>query len=333
MDQDFPVRGRAVLPPASIFSDRRVVIATATLCCFLWGSAVPAVKVGYELFGIVPSDTASLLLFAGVRFFIAGFLLLGFAAATGRSVAVTLPVLGGVTLLGVLSTALQYLFYYVGLAHSTGVKVSITTTASTFFSVILAHFVYANDKLTLRRIVGCLLGFAAVIVVNLAATGLDLQVSILGEGFIIIAAIFFTLAAMYGKRVSQKVDATVMTGWQLMLGGAMLAAAGFALGGQLQRFGWEAGLLMIYLCVLSAAAFTLWSVLLKHNPVGTVAIFGCLVPIFGVVISGLVLGESVLEWKNLAALVLVSAGIWLATASSTLRTGGVDMGRSKDQRV
>jgi drug/metabolite transporter (DMT)-like permease len=304
------------LPPASVFSDRRVVIATATLCCFLWGSAVPAVKVGYELIGIAPSDTASLLLFAGVRFFIAGLILLLFAAASGRRVMVSMPILGGVTLLGVISTALQYVFYYVGLAHSTGVKVSITTTASTFFSVILAHFLYVNDKLTPRRMIGCLLGFAAVVVVNLAAGGLDIQMSFLGEGFIIIAAMLFTLAAMYGKRLSRRMDATVMTGWQLMLGGAMVGIVGFVLGGHLQGFGWEAGLLMVYLCVVSAAAFTLWSVLLKHNPVGSVAIFGCLVPIFGVVISGLVLGESVLEWKNLAALVLVSAGIWLATAGS-----------------
>ncbi len=315
MDHRLLQQARAVLLQASVFSDRRVVVATATLCCFLWGSAVPAVKVGYELIGIVPSDTASLLLFAGLRFFIAGLLLLGFAAVTRRPVGVTMPILGGVLLLGLLSTALQYFFYYVGLAHSTGVKVSITTTASTFFSVILAHFFYVNDKLTARRMIGCLLGLAAVIIVNLAAGGFDLQLSFFGEGFIVIAAVFFTLAAMYGKRLSQVMDATVMTGWQLMLGGAMIGIAGLALGGELQRFGWEAGLLTIYLSIVSAAAFTLWSVLLKHNPVGSVAIFGCLVPIFGVVISGLVLGESVLEWKNLAALVLVSAGIWLATGS------------------
>jgi drug/metabolite transporter (DMT)-like permease len=304
------------LPQVSVFTDRRVVIATATLCCFLWGSAVPALKVGYELFGIAPGDTGSLLLFGGVRFVVAGLLLLGFTVARGRSVGVTVQLFGGVALLGVMSTALQYMFYYVGLAHSTGVKVSITTTASTFFSVVLAHFLYADDRLTLRRVTGCLLGLAAVIVVNLAASGLDLRFSIMGEGFILVAAMFFTIAAIYGKRLSRQMDPAIMTGWQLVLGGAVIGITGLAFGGQLQRFGWEASLLMIYLCVLSAAAFSLWSVLIKHNPVGSIAIFGCLVPIFGVVTSGLVLGESVLEWKNLLALVLVTAGIWLATGDN-----------------
>jgi len=298
----------------SAFSDRRVVLLVAIFCCFLWGSAVPALKLGYGLLAIAPSDTPSLLLFAGVRFSLAGALLLAYAALTGKSVGLTPRTLGEVSLLGLVSTAGQYLFYYVGLAHSTGVKVSITTSSSTFFSVILAHWLYANDKLTGRRLLGCLLGFAGVVVVNLSGVGLDFGFTLLGEGFILIAALLFSTAGIYGKRVSAHLDVTVMTGWQLGLGGLMLTLAGLATGGHLGAFGLEAVLLLVYLAALSAAAFALWAMLLKHNPVGSVAIFNCLIPVFGVTLSGLVLGESFLEWKNLAALALVSLGIWLATA-------------------
>lgn len=300
----------------SIFSDRKVVFAIATLCCLLWGSAVPAVKVGYGLLGIAPGDTGSLLLFAGIRFVIAGLMLLGYAVLTRTPVLLGPAGLGRVAMLGLLSTAAQYLFYYIGLAHSTGVKVSITTSTSTFFSVLLAHVIYANDKLTWRRALGCLLGFAGVVAVNLSATGFDLSFTLLGEGFIVIAALLFSIAAIYGKRLSRTMDVGVMTGWQLMLGGAMLCAVGAAAGGHLGAIGWEAIILTLYLAALSAAAFALWSLLNKHNPVGVVAIFSCLIPIFGVLLSGLFLGESVFEWKNLVALLLVSAGIWMVTAVS-----------------
>jgi drug/metabolite transporter (DMT)-like permease len=305
--------------PATIFSDRRVVVGIALLCCVLWASAVPGVKVGFGLFGIAPTDTFSLLLFAGVRFTIAGVILLAYAVLTGKTVLLDPRGLMQVGLLGVLSTGLQYLFFYIGLAHSTGVKVSIMTSTSTFFSVLLAHVIYANDKLTWRRAVGCLLGFGGVVAVNLASGGLDFHFTLLGEGFIVIAALLFTIAAIYGKRVSQHMDVTVMTGWQLMLGGIALAVVGFAGGGHFQSFSIEAGALLAYLCVLSAAAFALWSLLLKHNPVGSIAIWGCLIPIFGALLSGLILGESVLEWKNLVALVLVTAGIWLVTAERSPR--------------
>jgi drug/metabolite transporter (DMT)-like permease len=301
--------------PTSILSDRRTVFAIATLCCFLWGSAVPGVKVGYLLLGIAPGDTGSLLLFAGIRFFAAGLILLAFSALTGKRVALAPKRYGEVALLGLMSTAAQYVFYYVGLAHSTGVKVSITTSTSTFFSVLLAHVIYANDKLTLPRMFGCLLGFAGVIAVNLSSAGFDLSMSLLGEGFILIAAVMFSVAGIYGKRVSRDMDVTVMTGWQLLIGGAVLWIAGVATGGHFAQFGWEASVLLVYLAALSAAAFALWSLLLKHNPVGIVAIYNTLIPIFGVLLSGLFLGESVFEWKNLAALALVSLGIWMVTAA------------------
>ena len=48
-------------------------------------------------------------------------------------------------------------------------------------------------------------------------------------------------------------------------------------------------------------------------PVGSVAVFNFEIPIFGAILAALILGESVLEWKNLVALVLVSVGIWLVT--------------------
>jgi drug/metabolite transporter (DMT)-like permease len=300
--------------PASL-TDRRVVVAIALLCCFLWGSAVPAVKIGYGLFAIAPGDTPSLMLFAGVRFFLSGLILLAWSALTRKPVAQPPARLGQLLLLGLISTAGQYLFYYIGLAHTTGVKVSITTSTSTFFSVLLAHFLFANDRLSARRLIGCLVGFAGVIVVNLSTTGLDLHVSLLGEGFIVIAALLFSVAGIYGKGVSAQMDTGVMTGWQLMLGGLVLAVAGFATGGHFSAFGVEAALLLAYLAALSAAAFALWALLLKHNPVGSIAIFNTAIPIFGVLLAGLLLGESIFEWKNLAALLLVSAGIWLVTGS------------------
>lgn len=68
--------------------------------------------------------------------------------------------------------------------------------------------------------------------------------------------------------------------------------------------------------LLSAAAFALWAALLKYNPVTKVAVFNFLVPVFGALLSALFLGETVLQWRNALALVLVCAGIWLVTTQA-----------------
>ena len=93
----------------------------------------------------------------------------------------------------------------------------------------------------------------------------------------------------------------------------MLVLLGWVLGGSLPMPSFNALLLLAYLALLSAAAFTLWSLLLKYNRVSQVTIFNFTVPIFGAVLSAIFLGEALLEWKNLLALVLVCCGIWLVT--------------------
>lgn len=299
--------------PPSLFADRRALVAFATLCCLLWGSAVPAVKFGYGLIGIAPGDTPSLLLFAGLRFCLAGLLLLGYGLISRRAVLLPPRRLGEVALLGLGQTTLQYFTYYVGLAHTTAVKTSIMSSTLVFFSVLLAHFLYVNDKLTTRRLVGCLLGFAGVVAVNFGTGLFDFHASLAGEGLLLVSTFSGSLAAIYGRRLSQSMDATVMTGWQLLLGGLALTTMGVVGGGHFAQFSLGAGLLVVYLATVSAVAFALWSLLLKHNPVGDVAVYNFEIPIFGAIIATLVLGESVLEWKNLVALILVSIGIWLVT--------------------
>lgn len=307
------------MSPTSIFADRRGLIAIATLCCLLWGSAVPAVKFGYGLIGIASGDTPSLLLFAGIRFSLAGLLLLGYSLVTGRAIGLAPRRLGEVTLLGLGQTTIQYVCYYVGLAHTTATKTSIISSTLVFFSVLLAHVLHADDRLTGRRALGCLIGFAGVVAVNMAPGGFDLQVSLMGEGLLLVSTFAGSLAAIYGRRLSQSMDATVMTGWQLLLGGLVLTAMGLAGGGHIDRFGVEAGALLVYLAIVSAAAFSLWSLLLKHNPVSDVAIFNFQIPVFGVLLAALILGETIFEWKNLAALILVCIGIWLVTSRPAAR--------------
>nr|WP_222124906.1 DMT family transporter [Variovorax boronicumulans] len=312
-------------PPArpSALTPRRTVFLLATFCCLLWGSSYPAIKGGYALFGIATDDIASKLVFAGWRFALAGAVLLAWAAASGKRVGGwPARTLGQFALLGLVQTTLQYVFFYIGLAHTTGVKSSIMNATGTFFSVLLAHWIYANDRLSVGKAVGCAVGFAGVMVVNLGA-GLGgllaLDFALLGEGFVVIAAAVLAGASIYGKRVSQGVDPIVMTGWQLAIGGAALLALGYALGGALTRFTPASTALLAYMVLLSSLAVSLWSLLLKHNRVSLITAFNFMVPVFGALLSALFLHESIFEWRNGIALVLVCAGIWLVTRAPRLR--------------
>ncbi len=141
-----------ILDNNKTFTNKKVVLIIATLCCLLWGSAYPAIKNGYILFHITPADVSSKLVFAGYRFILAGAILLLIAQVTGRKIfAITKKNAFNLFLLGTTQTMLQYIFFYIGLSNTTGVKGAIMNSMSTFFSVILAHYLYKNDKLNFKK--------------------------------------------------------------------------------------------------------------------------------------------------------------------------------------
>ena len=302
------------MSPHPFFSNRRVVFLLASFCCLLWGSAYPAIKNGYALFAIAATDVPSKMVFAGYRFLFAGLLLLIMAIVTRRDVFnLSWKNLREITVLGLTQTSIQYVFFYVGLAYTTGVKGSILNATGTFFSVLMAHFIYHNDRLSLNKVAGCLIGFAGVMVVNFNKDLLDFNFTLLGEGFVVIAAFVLSAATIYGKKVSLKMDSVILTGYQLTVGGAALILVGYLTGGTLTGFTLKSSALLFYMVVLSSASFALWTILLKYNRVGLVTVFNFLIPVFGAVLSAIFLGENILEWKNVVALVLVCSGIWLVT--------------------
>jgi drug/metabolite transporter (DMT)-like permease len=308
---------------SSFFARKSVVICLALLACLLWGSAYPAIKNGFAMFNIGVDDTASKVLFAGYRFFLAGIVVLIFSVCTQSArVVFSLSRRDYVQLfmLGMAMTAIQYTFFYIGLSHTTGVKGSILNSTTSFFGVLIAHFCYVNDRLKWYTVVGCLLGFAGVMVINFDPALLNFEFTLTGEGFVMISAFMLSAGGVYGKWLSQKMDSVTLTGWQLTFGGAALVAVGFGMGGEVTNFTLASTSLLIYMVLMSAVAFAVWTVLLKYNRVSTISIFTFTIPLFGTLLSALFLDEHIFEWKNLLALVLVCCGVTLVTSFQSLRT-------------
>ena len=293
------------------FTKKSNLLLMAILCTLLWGSAIPCMKLGYELFQIGTDDLFGKFMFAGYRFSFAGILTLlfgwiynkKFPRLTKKN---ALPIIG----LGLQYTGLQYLFFYIGVANTTAVKSAILTAMGTFIAVILAHFFYKNDRITPKKAVGCLIGFAGVVLINLGGS-LDASFSLQGEGFLFIAVFMFALGQLISKKIAHLSDPVTITGYQLLSGGLMLVILGLCGGGRLHFNGASSAMLLLYMSSLSAVGFTVWTFLLKHNPMGSVAIYNFFTPIFGVFLSAIILHESVFSLKNIVALVLVCGGICL----------------------
>ncbi len=295
------------------------VAVAAMFCCALWGSATPFIKLGYEL--MLPNrDVASTLLFAGIRFFLAGVItVLIYSIAKKKILFPKKENTGKIITVSLFQTILQYMFFYIGLANTTGVKGTILSGSSTFFAIIIAGLIFRQEKLTLKKIIACVLGFLGMVFVNL--NGLDLNMNFTGDVFVLFSALASGVSAVLLKRYSSYEEPFVISGYQFAFGGLVMIAGGFIFGGKVNITSLASVGVISYLALLSAVAYSLWGVLLKYNPVSKVTVFSFTIPIFGVFLTELILTEqSGVSLLNIViSLALVCAGISFSNLSGTKR--------------
>ena len=294
-----------------IFTKNHTIILLALLSCLLWGSAFPSIKIGYQLFSIGADDTFEKIIFAGFRFFLSSMMIFLFCLGTKRTLKVKKSDFKNLIFLGLIQTAIQYTFFYIGLSNTSGTKGSILASTSTFFAVILAHFFYDEDKLNMRKIIGVALGFIGVSIVNISGNGIQGGFTLTGEGFVIMSSLMGALGGIYTKKVAKDIDPFLVSGYQLFIGSLFLIMAG-SLG--LEKgiiFSIEGFGLLLYLGFISAAAFSMWTILLKYNGVGKISIYKFTIPIFGVFLSYIFLGERLLGANVVLSIILVAASIIL----------------------
>lgn len=296
----------------SFFTSKLNVIAMGTLCAALWGSAAPIIKVGLEMFLIKNGEIFSRLVFAGFRFVIAGILVLLFSTVKkGRFVFPKRSTIGGIIAIGMTQTALQYLFFYIGVANTTGFKASVLSAAPSFFAVIIAHFIFKDDRITFYKALGCIIGAFGLLALGMGNqdSGSAESFSMFGDGFIVLAMLSFALSAPICKATSNYGDTEVITAYSLVIGGTTLTVIGFLGGGQLDNITVQGVLLLCYLGGLSAISVTVWNLLLKYNSVAMINMYNFLVPVFGTIFSALFLDENVFKFWNIFALILACVGI------------------------
>lgn len=303
-----------MLMKKNLLENTIVVCLLACICCFLWGSAFPCIKIGYTLFSIPAGAYTSQILFAGIRFTFAGILVILFGSLLAKKP--LLPKRSSwkiIIKISLFQTILQYLFFYIGMAHASGVKASIVEAANVFLAIIIANLVFHQESLTASKLLGCAVGFAGVVLINLTKGSLGGSMSFLGEGFILISAACYAISSGLLKKHGQDENPVIISGFQFFIGGIVMMLVGFLGGGTMMPVSLAAYPMMLYMALISAVAYTLWGILLKFNPVSKVAIFGFMNPVFGVILSALLLNEAGTVPIHQAAisLILVCIGIYI----------------------
>lgn len=303
------------------YDEKQSVVILSVICCLLWGTAFPVLKISYQELGMQHNDVFSKMVFAGLRFLFAGMMVfIYYYIKNKKAPEINKSSIMPFIIFGVLNTTIQYSFFYTGVANTTAIKGVLLDTTKPLIVVIIAHFIYKNDRINFNKTLGLILGFAGIILVNLSKVGgggLVLRFSLFGEGFLIISSIASSIAVIYGKKISKRYDPTVMNCYQFLFGSIILLGIGLiGTGGFHLKFNALATFLLIFSALVSAIAFVIWYNLLKYNRATTVTIYIFLIPIFGTIISSIVLPNEILSINVLISLILSATGIYLVNKKS-----------------
>ena len=286
------------------------VTVFALTAAIAWGWAFPIVKIGFDAFGITPEMTGSKMLYAGIRFASAGLIVLTIARRSGHSFRVRAKSDWWFILaFALMNTTLHYFFFYIGMSHSMGSRAAILNSMSTFLVVLLACLCFKSDRMTLRKLLGCVIGFGGIMALNLGGADSG-RFTWLGDGMIIINTIVIALAGLMVRGLSRRIDIFVGTGFSLTIGGLLLVIPGLLIGGTLPVVNAKGIICLLLLISISATGFALYNKLLSCNPIGKVAIYNSLIPIVGSVTSCICLGETFYAKYALAG-ILAALGIYI----------------------
>ncbi|HHY72052.1 MAG TPA: DMT family transporter [Bacillus bacterium] len=290
------------------FTNKYGVIIAALLATFLWGSAFPFIKLSYHELDIESGETAQQLLFAGYRFFLASLFIIIFIVITKKKAIFKKETLKPVLKIGFFQTFIQYVFFYIGLSLSTGIQGSIIAGTTSFFQILFAHFMYKDEAINFRKSIGLIVGFTGVVIVNLTKGTFVLEFG-LGEFFLLLSAMAGALGNLFARNGSMKIDVAYLTAYQMLFGSiGLLVSGAMFIGFAPFVFSIKALWMLLYLSFLSAAGFILWNNVMKYNEVGKVSMYLFFIPVFGVFLSSMLLGEQMHAYV-LVGLIFVTTGI------------------------
>ena len=287
------------------------MVLLASLCQALWGVVFPVIKKSYELFSI--SGVGSTLLFASIRFMIAGVILLLLDTFMEKR----FPVLdkkgyASVFMLGTIQTGLAYAFQYIAMISASSINCSILNGTGVIFSTIIAHFISKDDKMNGRKALGGVLGFIGVLVCFLWGGKLE-GFSLKGEGLMLLSILTFVKGTNLSRIVTTGIKSVVVSGYNLLVGGAELFILSLFLGGRIGNGGLYGIMCLVFLSLTSCVCLYLWTALSSANSVSKVAVFQCINPITGAIAASLLLGENVFQPKYIVSVLLVTISIIIIT--------------------
>lgn len=290
-----------------------IIVLVSLFVMILWGALFPFVKYGYKVFSIDTTFYPNLILFAGVRFTISGFILSLFCIFTKRTYIVRQPKkLIGTSLVALFAVVLHYTCTYIGLSQVDAGKTALLKQAGVVVFVCISFLFFKEDKFSWGKIAGAVLGVASVLVVNFESTKFDFGV---GSILVLAAGLCTVVNNVVFKKTLADVNPVSVTGYSQLIGGVVLMIIGLSFGGSFGVVTPGGICIMAFIVAATVVSYGLWYAVVQKYSLSKLFIIKMTEPLFAALISVLLPIGATLTWQHGAAFALVAAAVLVSNVN------------------
>jgi drug/metabolite transporter (DMT)-like permease len=281
-------------------------IFLAIIACLLWSTAYASIKIGLQY------DTP--LHFAGVRFMISGLLLLPFTARPAVYLDLIRKYWKVVAWVTFLQTTLNYSLFYMGLKLVPGALGAVIAGSQPLVTALVASIMHKEDKLTQKKIITIILGLSGVILISAGRQVFKLGtfLELLGVLMILTANICVATSNVIVSLWSKGIKPLVLSSSTLFLGGIILYLVSIPFEGVHRGpLPAEYWLILLWLSIMAATAFSLWFVLLQRPgvKVSELNLWKFIIPVVGAVLSWLLVPNEKPELLTVSGMIIITASL------------------------
>lgn len=270
----------------------------------LWGSAFLLIKVGMESFSF--NTLVFLRLALAVPPMLIAMRLAGHSSPRDMKSWWMLAVVGA------LNCALPFMLFFWGMQYIESGYSSVLNATTPLWGVVIAHFMTDDEKITSSRILGVLLGMAGIVVMAWPDAVKGLTGNFLAQLACLVSTLFYSIAAIYGRRLSQTAMAPMVVATGQTMAAALIMLPVMLIFDQpwtMPTPSLESTAAALTLALLSTAlAYILFFRLIDRSGASNAQLVAFLMPILAVILGMAFLGESLSE-RQIAGAILIALGL------------------------
>ena len=278
----------------------------AIIACILWSSAFTAIKIGLQY---TPP-----LQFAGIRFLLAGLILLPFIKQFPLKLRIAANYWKQIGLVGFLQITVEYAFFYSGMNLVQGALGAMIVGSGPLFVALVTHIILKNDKITLRKGISIALGLAGVVILTLSQKELTVEGSLVGVGIVLLILNNITsgVGNVFAAKTTKGLPPLILSSFSMIIGGgALFILAVPAEGFNKQTLPLEYFISLGWLSFLSAAAITIWYTLLRRPEVkvSDLNMWKFIIPVLGAILSWTMLPNESPDWMSVLGMGVIASSL------------------------